>query len=131
MRTADYLNWRFLDHPNAAHEILTARRKGALIGYAVYTLDPQDATIVDVSSVEEPAVILRLVAGAVRRLGQLGAMTASMNAGEAHPWIRWFQRAGFRRRESSPMVVSALGGPAVAGLDFRRNWYVMRGERDI
>lgn len=131
VRTADYLNWRFLDHPNAAHEILTARRKGALIGYAVYTLDPQDATIVDVSSVEEPAVILRLVAGGVRRLGQLGAMTASMNVGEAHPWIRWFQRAGFRRRESSPMVVSLLGGSAVAGLDFRRNWYVMRGERDI
>lgn len=131
VRSADYLNWRFLDHPNATHEILTARRKGALIGYTVYALDHQDATIVDLSSVEEPDVILRLLAGAVRRLSWLGAMTASLSAGEAHPWIRWFQRAGFRRRESSPMVVYSLGGPAVAGLDFKRNWYVMRGERDI
>ncbi len=129
-RSADYLNWRFLAHPLIKHEILTARRRGALIGYAVYTQDAEDTTIVDICSVEEPAVIARLLAGAVDRLGRLGAATVSLHAGDAHPWNTLFERASFRRRDSSPIVAYTRAGATVSGVDFQRNWYVMRGDRD-
>jgi hypothetical protein len=130
VRSAEFLNWRFLSHPGTVHEILTARRRGTLTGYIVFTRDVEDAAITDLCSVEEPAVIARLLWGAVERLRQCGAVTVSLNAGDMHPWNRLFERAGFRRRDSSPIVVYTRPGAAVSGADFQQNWYVMRGDRD-
>jgi hypothetical protein len=129
-RTTEYLNWRYLTHPGAVHEILTARRAGALLGYAIFTQCGEDANIVDLCSVQEPAVILRLLAGVVDLLGQRRAATVSMNAGDWHPWSVMFERAGFRRREASPLVVYGHGGAPPFGSASHIDWYLMQGERD-
>jgi hypothetical protein len=130
VRTAEYLNWRYLRHPATPHEFMTARRNGALIGYAVFAYRAEDAKIVDVCSVEEPAVIARLLAGVVGILSQRGVMTVSLNSGESHPWNPIFQRAGFRRREATPVIASTGPRNHQIRTTIREKWYLMQGDRD-
>lgn len=129
-RTAEFLNWRYWSYPGKKHEMVTARRSGVLIGYIVFTRDEEDTSIVDVSSIEEPAVIARLLAAAVERLRHHGADTVGMNAGDNHPWNSIFRRAGFQPREESPVVVCAAPGKTISAADFQKCLYLMRGDRD-
>jgi hypothetical protein len=129
-RTAAYLNWRFLAHPSGSHLILAARKNGALIGYVVVRNEPENARIVDLLAVEEPAVLARLIDAAVRFLRPSGAKTVSLAAGDGHPWSKLFERAGFRRRETSPIVVVPRGGAAIDEADFKSQCYLMEGDRD-
>jgi hypothetical protein len=130
VRTAQYLNWRYLTHSDSTHDILAARHEGALIGYAVCTKSSGDAVIVDLCSVNEPDVIARLLGAAVEKFRLCGAATVSLNAGDSHPWQNVFERAGFRRREISSLVACGRANGSVSGINFQRNWHVMRGERD-
>jgi GNAT superfamily N-acetyltransferase len=129
-RTAAYLNWRYQLQPGSRHQLLTARKGGQLIGYAVYATDEGDSSIVDLSSTGDPAVIFRLLEAAVAHLRALGAATVSLHAGNTHPWSALFEHAGFRRRESVPVIVHARKGAPFSDLSFQQQWFVMRGERD-
>lgn len=129
-RTAAYLNWRYLEHPSRAHLILVARKKGIIIGYVIVRNESQNARIVDLASMERPAVIARLIDAAVRVLRLNGAKTVNLSAGDGHPWSGLFERAGFRRRESSPMVVVSHVGATIKEYDFKTQSYLMEGERD-
>jgi hypothetical protein len=129
-RSAEYLNWRYFGNSNTQNEILTARRGGKLVGYVVSSRDLKDASIIDLGAMEQPGVVERLLAGAVERLRELGAATVSLNAGSMHPWNPLFARAGFQRREASPIVASVAQGASISIADFATNWSVMRGERD-
>jgi hypothetical protein len=130
MRTAEYLNWRYFGNPASSHEILTARQAGKLVGYVVISQEKDDARIVDLCSGNDPALVARLLFGAVQRLWSQGAATVSLNAGSTHPWNTIFERAGFRRRESTPMVVVMAPGSAISKMEFEHNWFVMQGDRD-
>jgi hypothetical protein len=131
VRTAQYLNWRYLTHLDSRYDILAARRGGQLIGYVVCTKSPEDAVVVDLcSAANESDVIARLLGAAVEKYRVSGAATVSLNAGDAHPWQNVFERAGFRRREISPLVARGRSKDSDSGSCFQRNWQVMRGERD-
>ncbi len=129
-RTAAYLNWRYLSHPNKSHSILVARKKGALVGYVVIRNDSENARIVDLVAWEEPAVVARLIDAAVGTLRLGGAKTVSLAAGDGHPWGNLFERAGFRRRETSPMAVVLRGGATINETDFKSQCHLMEGDRD-
>lgn len=130
VRSAEYLNWRYFATSAPCHEMLTARRAGKLIGYVVSARGADDARIVDLCSIEEPGIIARLLFGAVERLRGQGAAAISLNAGRAHPWSNLFERAGFQRREASPIVVAVAPGSPISKAEFEHNWFVMQGERD-
>jgi hypothetical protein len=129
-RTSEYLNWRYLDCPGLAHEILVARRNSSLVGYVVVRNEPGGGRIVDLASQEEAGIIVRLIAEAVNRMMLRGAKTANLIAGEGHPWSTLFERAGFRRRENSPIVFIACEGTNIKPADFCAGSYLMEGDRD-
>jgi len=130
-RTAEYLNWRYLANPIVSHEILTARQAGSLIGYAAFTCHGDDAAIVDLSAIEDPSVIAKLLAGVADLVRRRGIATVSMCAGDLHPWASVFARAGFSRREASPVIVYAPRLSAPSSLEpLSRGWHLMQGERD-
>jgi hypothetical protein len=129
-RTAQYVNWRYLASPSKAHAILVARRNGVLAGYSVVRNEPEGARIVDLVSVDEPAVIARLIDGAVRTSKLGGAKTVSLATGESHTWSRLFERAGFRRRERSPIVVVTSTTTTIKDTDFRTDCRLSEGDRD-
>jgi hypothetical protein len=131
IRTAKYLNWRYLANPTAKCEILTARREGALVGYAVFTSFGNEGRIVDLCSEDAPGLIGLLLAGVVQELSPRGIETISLNAWEFHPWSHVFERAAFRRRETAPVVTYAPQDSQMFGSKHQPSWYLMQGERDI
>jgi hypothetical protein len=130
-RSAEYLNWRYLGNPFCRYELLTARRDGALLAYAVFTHAGEDATLVDLFAVDEPRVISRLVDGVVALLRKRGAVTLSAPVLESHPWVPLLQRLGFKAREARPMIVYAPPCPSSKRSVFEgSNWFLMHGDRD-
>jgi GNAT superfamily N-acetyltransferase len=131
-RSADYLNWRYVSHPSARYEIVTARRHGKLRGYAVWTEAGEDASIVDLFGEDNPAMVKALVSEVIRRLTKHPVTTVSLWLNESHPWISACTDMGFRPRESVPMV--CVPGPAaVKFTDVRSTstrWFLMEGDRD-
>lgn len=127
--TPEYLNWRYVSSAAKKHGILAARRGGRVDGFLVYTEDPADATIVDLKT-DDTNIVANLLAAAVDELRTAGAQTVSLCAVDGHPWNRTFHRAGFRPRESAPLVVRCKRGVGISETDFSRLWFAMRGERD-
>ena len=46
-RSAEYLNWRYVNNPLYQYELFTVRRGGALLGYVVFLQDGEDAILAD------------------------------------------------------------------------------------
>jgi hypothetical protein len=129
-RGAAYLNWRYFEAPHRDYEILAARRNATLLGYVALKNNQEDARIIELVSLEQPGVIVRLIALAVERLRAGGAKSVSLVAGENHRWSRLFERAGFRRRETSPVVFAVREERQAGDAAFYSGSHFMEGERD-
>jgi len=129
-KTAAYLNWRYLARPRQTHEILVARRNSVLVGYAVIRNESENPRIVDLNSIEDPAVVANLIDASVSSMRVRRAKAVHLVSGEDHPWSPIFERTGFRRRETSPLVVVARKGATIGETEFKTNFYLMEGERD-
>jgi GNAT superfamily N-acetyltransferase len=130
-RCADYLNWRYLENPYCKLRMITARRRGRLVGFTVFAPVDQDGVIVDLFGENEPPMLLGLVQEASEHLKELGAMTLSAELMESHPWVPVFRRAGFLPRDEKPLVVyrSAIGGCRSDSFT-GAGWCFMGGDRD-
>lgn len=74
-RRADYLRWRIDDDPHIAHEYLTMREDGTLLGYAVSFLQEGTLHVVDILVDGGGAALFRhLLAAVCRRARELGAV---------------------------------------------------------
>jgi GNAT superfamily N-acetyltransferase len=130
LRTADYLNWRYADHPERKYEILTARRGGKLWGYAVMRMNGSHATVDDLLVETEMTgrVLLARAADAARKRG---AHTLSASWRPSGPGKHMLASSGFHAREESPVVLMKL--PAANGIDMARltaSWHVTAGDQD-
>jgi hypothetical protein len=131
LRSAEYLNWRFLTNPYCEHQLLTARRDGALVAYAIFTMSDGTGAIVDLFGFNEERVLSGLIDDMVRVFQTAGVITASVVLLESHPWRSIFERRGFRPRETKPIVVYR---PRVSENRPKpmnsRGWFLMDGDRD-
>ena len=129
-RSAEYLNWRYVNNPLTSYEIITARLHGKLKGYTVWTQAGEDATVVDLFGENNPAIVKALLAEIVARLRNSGVMTFSLWLNESHPWLSLFSEMGFRLRDSVPLMIipsktfARKIDPQLTG------WYLMQGDRD-
>jgi hypothetical protein len=129
-RSAAYLNWRYVNNPLERHEIVAARRRGRLVGYAVWTQAEHDAAIVDLFGAKDWKMLRFLVAQIAALAEDRGAETLSVSVSEAHPLRSLFSEMGFRVRDSFPVII-------IAAQTFERKidpmltgWYLMQGDRD-
>jgi hypothetical protein len=130
-RSAEYLNWRYLDGPLDRHELLTARSSGTLVGYVVVAREARTATLVDMLSVADDAVSVGLVRHAVARLWTQGVtdVRAAMVAPDS--WLARLTRIGFRPRGETPAVVHALPGAGAVSTTLQHStWFLTHGDRD-
>jgi hypothetical protein len=126
-RSAEYLNWRYLRNPLANYEILTARRDGELLAYAIFSHGGEDAAIVDIFGPDDTAAISALLDALITLLRERAVVTLSAVLIDSHPWIPFFSRAGFKEREKSPIIVYR---PA-HGREFDASkWFLTYGDRD-
>jgi hypothetical protein len=131
VRSADYLNWRYLAHPFRSYEMVTARYEGTLCGYVVFSQFDTHAVVADLLAVPERSVIealLRELASQLRPRGVTTVNCACLNSSALVPMLR---RAGFREREASPVL---LWQPRHAGPDLpsveSQNWLLLEGDRE-
>lgn len=130
-RDATYLNWRYLDNPICGHQILTARRDGQLVGYAVVTTDPASPAIVDLFGILAPPLLEGLLRGTVGWLRRRGATSVTLWLHAPPAWAPILQRAGFRAREAAPvMLQSHLPAAGPAQLDPASAWFLTHGDGD-
>jgi GNAT superfamily N-acetyltransferase len=130
LRTAEYLNWRYLKHPYRRYRMWTARAAGKLCGFLVYHLDSGDASIVDLLA-EGDGVIKALLLETVAQARDQNVNTLSFPFLNAHPGRKLLENCGFRPREASPVVLLASQGkPGRQVGDAAIPWYLTHGDRE-
>jgi hypothetical protein len=129
-RNADYLNWRFLLHPQRRYQFLTARKDGRLCGYLIYHWAGEDATVVDLLA-EEDSASKALLVETIAIMRHYGVNTLSAPFLSSHAGREILEDCGFQPRESTPVILLTL--PLAAN---RQNdqgadhWYLMHGDRE-
>jgi hypothetical protein len=110
-RTAEYLNWRYRDHPQQQYEMVTARRGERLGGYLVRHVNGKTC-IIDDLIYEDDSTCKALLLEAIALGRRDGVHTVSAPWPPADPGARMLQKCGFRPRESSPVVLLPFERPA-------------------
>lgn len=123
-RTAEYLNWRYLRHPEMKFQILTARKGGVLQGYLVFSRNGENAEITDWFAPEQPKLLVGMIGELVRRMRRERVITLSAFVQEADPQLPLLKAMGFWPRETSAVML--MGLPA----EVQQNWFLMYGDRD-
>jgi hypothetical protein len=127
LRSADYLNWRYLRNPLGKYSVITARRDRELVGYAVITACGMEWRLTDLFSPDDAAVssLLAYVLRSAResRMKKLTALTMAAGPFSAH-----LRSAGFYPREGHPVILygHSNGSTAVQPT----NWFLMEGDRE-
>jgi len=131
-RSADYLNWRYLQHPIRQYRMLTARSGGELQGYLVFFSKGtgEDASIVDWCATDNSLVLTSLLQHAVALLREQRVMTISIALQDNHPQCPLLAEAGFRPRESQPIIVLDLKQGSAGPLNRNYPWNFMDGDRE-
>lgn len=111
-RTAEYLNWRYGEHPLRRYEMLTARHGARLCGYLIHHANGDEHVIADLVT-ENHEVGSLLLAEVTALARERCAHTLSAPWLATHSGKRLLETCGFRPRESSPVVVLALSGDPV------------------
>jgi hypothetical protein len=130
-RSAEYLNWRYLANPLYPYELLTARRRGALLAYAIFSQPDETGTLVDLFGLDDPGIMSTLIDSLVVLLRERGAISVSAAILDSHPWVPLLQQLGFRTREASPVVVyPPLRSPSAPNGLVGANFLLIHGDRD-
>jgi GNAT superfamily N-acetyltransferase len=147
-RSAEFLNWRYAEHPSASYRLFEAHRDGALSGFAVYRVEPVRGVpvvvgrLVELVSMDLGEELVQAVLEDARLQGVV-ALDFFCSAREAGGVL---ERNGFlppgdpasgqvpmlfqpidRRRKGIPfMAYLANAGEKTKG----RPWYVTKGDGD-
>jgi hypothetical protein len=101
-----------------------------LVGYIVWTQTEDDASIIDLFGQKDRNMVQCLIAEVTHLARERGIETLSVSMNEAHPWLPLFLDMGFRRRESSPvMIIPSKTFPYKVDSQLS-GWYLMQGDRD-
>jgi len=129
-RSAEYLNWRFLQHPKRRYQFLTARKGGRLCGYLIYHGAAEDATVVDLLG-EDDQICKALLVETIAILRRSGVNTLSAPFLRSHDGVKILEDCGFQPRESTPVMLLTLPWAANHQNDQDANrWYLTHGDRE-
>jgi hypothetical protein len=129
-RSAPYLNWRYLDNPYCAYELIAARRGGELTAYAVFGRTDEIGIIADLFGEADFGILAGLLHRVALTVRDQGAVTVSCEIFEAHPWLPLLRACGFLPRETKPVIGYEFTHRS--GMSHLRNdrWFLMHGDRD-
>jgi len=124
-RSAEYLNWRYADHPQQQYEVLTAHRHGLLEGYLIFQIRGTDANVVDWFG--DPADLRAdLVRGLISASQSRKFEAIHFPILSSHQVFDELIALGFRPRESSPVVfVRPADAPQT-----NTAWLLLDGDRE-
>lgn len=129
VRNADYLNWRYRDHPVLSYDVLEARRAGDLIALMVIRHDFYEAVIADyVGPAQDEDVMRQLVRVAKDRLTTRGV--ARIRCETSLVGLKQILRdAGFIDYPGTSRFRFFVGD-SIEIPKSEMNWFVMTGDSD-
>lgn len=128
---AEYLNWRYLRNPTYRYEVVVARTKGALVGYAIFFQTGGDATLVDLFSPGDVNILFGLLDWTVTYLRKRGVLVLSVPIVESHPFVGLLMNRGFMIRGSDAVVIQSGRSLRDEGeFQSKHRWLLMAGDRD-
>ena len=134
VRDSRYLNWRFMDPPTGAFQVLGLRTQGELVGYIAFEVDAQgNGWIADLFGLPNPEIVAALLRASLGAMLEMGCATASILVATDNPFVRVIRDVGFfQRADRFPMAVHVYrdGVDAETALDARR-WWAWYGDRDV
>jgi GNAT superfamily N-acetyltransferase len=126
MRTAEYLNWRYRQHPRMKYEFLTARRGKELLAYCIFTLSAGEVTVAELFGNRDlDRVMTGLLQKLVILLRSRGVVTVSAPLLSCDPRTPLLRKLGFWAREAVPVMFFGRG-TTVSGSQM----LLMHGDRE-
>ena len=84
-RDQRYLQWRYVQNPSEQYRILTYLVQGTLLGYAVFKQYRDEIQIVDILTVKDVKVGVRLISGIVEIARRESAVAVNLWLNISHP----------------------------------------------
>jgi len=104
LRSSDYLNWRYRQHPSQRYESLAAYRDGKLQGYCFFSVAENQAFISDLFGIPGKETVDALLGGLVKLFRSRGISAINCSVLLSDPRLQWVKNLGFHSRESVPVV---------------------------
>jgi hypothetical protein len=104
VRSAEFLNWRYVDHPQRSYKILTARQNERLEGYVVCEIENGSTYVADWYADARPEIRLDLMRSIIALAKARCAESVNVGILYGHVFRRDLKEMGFRERECSPVV---------------------------
>lgn len=111
VRSAEYLNWRYRQHPHRKYEFFVARRSTELLAYCTFTAEAGNAIIAELFGSIDDQALGNLLRQLVRLLRARGVATLSLPVLNGDRRTGWLRKMGFRAREAVPVMIF---GPKIA-----------------
>lgn len=134
-RTAEMLNWRYVDDPIAGigppnyiggeYQILVARRDGELLGFTAFFIQPNGAaSLVDLFGVDSEEVKTELLDAALDSCRSAGASSLFALCSEQSELKPIVEALGFSKRERNARIVAytKAGDRLTAQISSRARW---------
>lgn len=134
IKDAQWVNWRYLDAPDAGFRVLLAERDGVPAGYVAFRLRHGAGVIAEVVTAPvDRAVFSALVHAAVARLAEAGATGVRALAVPRGVYDRGFRAAGFWRGWRRFPVYAVLLDPLLSESDIGdpSHWSLAGGDFDV
>jgi GNAT superfamily N-acetyltransferase len=105
VRSEEYLNWRYWQHPHRKYEFFVARRNSELLAYCTFALEDRNAIVAELfGSIDDQAMTI-LLQRLVVLLRARGVATLSLPMLNDDRRADWLRRMGFRAREAVPVMI--------------------------
>lgn len=127
---ADFLNWRYLQHPVNSYVAQVALVDDEVSGYSVVRIDNKDATLMEFAAFPERQLLvgelLRATIGVAR---EAGCHTLAFYATPSWRFWHLFRSLGFLSRKSE--IYLRAHCPDRAEVSQEENWQLLPGDRDV
>jgi GNAT superfamily N-acetyltransferase len=127
---ADFLNWRYLQHPVNAYVAQAALVNGEVMGYCVVRIENDRATLMEfAASTTQQSVVRALLGAAIGIAREAGCHALAFYA--TRSWRFWglFSRVGFLKTNSDTYRTAFC--PDREDVSCEENWQLLPGDKDV
>jgi hypothetical protein len=126
---AEFMNWRYFDHPTVQYTAFSLMVGGALVGYSVLRIEAQEAMLMEFAAPTSPPHLAgALLLHVIKTARAAGCACLRFSASPTWHHRKLFRAAGFLPTRSSPVYLWPSGdGPGTRQLEL---WQWVPGDMD-
>ena len=132
-RNRQYLQWRYLHNPSDKYRIIALIDRNHLSGYAVFKRYNDELQVVDMLTLSDEDIGIKLIGWIAQAAKQEKAKSVSLWLNTVHPLHRELEKFGFNKGEPITYFGGLIINPGICGAEIYnyRNWYLTMGDSDV